>query len=170
MTIIDTAPLWTGRLGKKTKGLKALSLSVAVFESAAKYLTIKTLEGYIPIDRSCLLCVGEADEPWQQLPHKIEKDYDMVGTEGAWDLYMPKPTKIVEFIEVTEELLRDTLNIPPAAPTFIVGLWGETIDGIANLQRVRQGDFIARQLDQHEDQWVVQRSIWLRTYEEVFNK
>lgn len=167
--IIDTTPFWTGRLGKKTKGMKVISPTVGIFESLRSYLTLNTREGYIPIDPACLICVGDANEPWQQLPSKIEKDYDKVGTEGAWDLYVPKPTKIVEFIHVTEDLMDDA-NIPASAPAFIVGKWGQTIDGVDNLQRFRLGDYIARQLDDHADQWVVAKSIWDRTYEEVFTK
>jgi hypothetical protein len=167
--IIDTTPFWTGRLGKKTKGMKVISPNVGVFESLQPYLTINTREGYIPIDPACLICVGTDNEPWQQLPAKIEKDYDKVGTKGAWDLYMPKPTKIVEFIEVTHDVL-DACNVPASAPSFIVGLWGQTIDGVDNLQRFRLGDYIARQRDNHADQWVVAKSIWDRTYEEFFTK
>jgi hypothetical protein len=165
--IIDTTPFWSGRLAKKTKGLKAISPTFGILESLRPYLAINTREGYIPIDPACWICVGADNEPWQQLPSKIEKDYDRVGTEGAWGLYQPKPTKVVEFIEVTPELVTP---FSAASSFYIVGRWGQTIAGVEKLQRLHVGDFIARQVDDHGDQWVVQRAIWLRTYEEVPDK
>lgn len=166
MNIIDTAPHWTGRIAQKTKGLKAMPLRVCLFSMALPYFAIATREGYIKPDPDCLLCVGEDDEPWQQLPEKLNRDYDVVGVDGAWVLYHPKPTKRVEFIEVTPSLL-EQLGRSQLDTLYIVGQWGETIDGVANLQRLRLGDFIARQLHDPSDQWVVQRGIWLRTYAEV---
>jgi hypothetical protein len=166
MIIIDTTPYWSGRLARKTKGMKAISPGVCIFETVLPYLTLNTREGHGPIDPACLICVGVDNEPWQQLPTKIEKDYDRVGAEGAWTLYAPKPTKIVEFIQVTEDLLGGATT----EPAYIVGKWGETIDGAHNLQRLRLGDCIARQIDDHADQWVVNRAIWDRTYEEILSR
>lgn len=166
--IIDTTNLWRSTLARKTKGMKASPLSYEIAAHVAPYLRIATREGYIPVNRDLVLCVGEDDEPWSQTAEKIRKDYDHVGNDGQglWHIFKPKATKIVEFFELTQGLL-DELNIPPCSPMYITGMWGETIDGVANLQKVTMGDFIARQPDDHSDQWVVQQNIWLRTYTEV---
>ena len=166
--IIDTAPLWRSTFARKTKGMKATPLDYEVASHIAPYLRIATREGYIPVDKRLVLCIGVDDEPWAQTPEKIRADYDYVGNdgEGLWHIYQPKANKIVEFFELTQEIL-DELNIPPATRKYIVGLWGETVDGTSNLQRVHLGDFVVRRPDDHTDQRVVQRSIWFRTYTEV---
>lgn len=163
--IIDTTDLWTGRLARKTKGLKAVPMRVCLFSIVAPYFSINTREGYIKPDLDTMLCVGADDEPWQQPLANLQRGYDAVGVDGIWTLYAPKPSKVVEFFEITSALVASIGAV--AAPLFITGQWGQTIDGIPNLQRCHVGDFIARNPDDLADQWVVQRSIWLRTYEET---
>lgn len=165
MTVIDTTPFWTGQQAKKTKGLKAKPFaSIFADQSVMGKFLLDTLEAKEVLTPDACFCIGEAGDAWQQAGAKLIKDYDLTSiTADGWLVFHPKPTKIVEFFEVTEEVL-DAANVPATAPSFIVGLWGQTIDGIANLQRCRLGDFVARQLDVHEDQWVVQRAIWQRTY------
>ncbi len=159
MNILDTAPHWTGRLGKKTKGLKAKHLAnIIVDKSVMSKFLLDTLEAKEVLTPDACFCIGEANDAWQQAASKLLKDYDMTGIDSdGWMLWHPKPTKIVEFFEITPEM----------GEGYIVGLWGQTIDGVANLQKFVPGDAIARQRDVHEDQWVVKRAIWQRTYSEI---
>ena len=154
--ILDTTSYWAGALAKKTKGLKAKHLSALFADKSvmSKFL-LDTLEAKEVITPDACFCIGEANDAWQQSAVKLIKDYDLVSIDAdGWMLWHPKPTKIVEFIEVTPEM----------GEGYIVGKWGQTIDGVANLQKFKAGDFIARQPGDHSDQWVIQRSIWQRTY------
>lgn len=168
-TIFTTTPHWTNRLGKKTKGLKAKPLvNLIVDRSVMSKFLLDTLEAKEVLTPDACFCIGEANDAWQQAASKLLKDYDLQGIDAeGWMLWHPKPTKIVEFIEFTEELLACVPGANASDPVYIVGKWGQTIDGVANLQRVRVGDFIARQRDEHDDQWVVAKSIWNRTYTEI---
>lgn len=168
MKIIDTTPHWTGRLGKKTKGLKAKPLvNLIVDKSVMSKFLLDTLEAKEVLTPDACFCIGQANDAWQQATSKLLKDYDLTGIDAdGWMLWHPKPTKIVEFIEVDQAFL-DTVGALPAEELYIVGLWGSVIGVHRNLQRLHLGDFIARQRDVHEDQWVVAKSIWQRTYTEI---
>lgn len=144
------------RRGKKTKGLKAKPLITLIVDRAVvnKFL-IDTLEGREPIDSANMFCIGETGDAWQQTAKALLKKYDITGIDAdGWMACMPKPENEAEFFEATTE-------------GHIVGLWGATIDGVANLQAFKVGDFICRQPHQHEDQWVVQRKLFLNTYTEL---
>ena len=77
----------------------------------------------------------------------------------------PKPENEVEFFEFREADERK-MSVTPGS-WVIQGQWGETIDGVQGLQRLADGDFVCRQPDQHEDQWVVRRKLFLNTYLEL---
>lgn len=163
--ILDTAKFWSGQQARKTKGLKAKHLSSVLSDPALiSKLLLDTLEAKEVLTPDVCICMGEAGDAWQQTAMKLIKDYELRGIDtNGWLLFEPKPTKIVEFFEVTEEILEE-IGAVPTEPVYIVGLWGAKIGDDINMQRVRLGDFVARQLDQHEDQWVVQRAIWKRSY------
>ncbi len=159
VTILDTGPHWQGKLGKKTKGLKAKPLvNLIVDRSVMSKFLLDTLEAKEVLTPDACVCIGEGNDAWQQAASKLLKDYDMTGIDAdGWMLWQPKPTKIVEFFEITKEM----------GEGYMVGLWGQTIDNIPNLQKFVPGDVIARQRDEHHDQWVIKRAIWLRTYSEM---
>ena len=142
-------------------------MNLIVDKSVMSKFLLDTLEAKEVLTPDACFCIGEANDAWQQAASKLLKDYDLQGIDAdGWMIWHPKPTKIVEFIEVTEELFA-SIGASKTDEVYIVGLWGQVIDGVKDLQRVRVGDFIARQRDQHDDQWVVAKSIWARTYTEI---
>lgn len=153
--ILSTASAtWTR--GKKTKGLRAKPLSSLFTDAsiAAKFL-IATLEGNEPVHLENMFCIGETGDAWQQTPKALLKKYDITTIDaGGWLVCTPKPENEVEFFEIDATM----------DGTHIVGLWGETIDGIANLQAFRLGDFVCRQPHEHGDQWVVRRTLFKNSY------
>ena len=165
MTIIDTASFWNGRIAKKTKGLRMKPLvNLIVDKSVMSKFLLDTLEAKETLTPDACFCIGEAGDAWQQAASTVIKGYDLEKVDAdGWLHFQPKPTKIVEFFEVTA----DVTPIPTEG-ICIVGKWGQTIDGVDNLQKARLGDFIARQRDDHTDQWVVAKSIWLRSYTEIW--
>lgn len=168
-TILDTTPFWSGRLAKKVKGLKAKPVSSLVTDRSVLHkLLLDTLEAKEPLDATTCFCIGESDDAWQQSSADLIKGYDLVSIDAdGWLHFSPKPTKVVEFFEVTSQHLPGAPALLAATTFYIFGKWGQTIDGVSNLQQVRPGDFVARQLHDPSDRWVVRRDIWLRTYDEV---
>ncbi len=77
----------------------------------------------------------------------------------------PRPENYVEFFEFKEADERK-MSVTPGS-WVIQGQWGETIDGVQGLERLVDGDFICRQPNQHTDQWVVRRKLFLDTYTEL---
>lgn len=152
MNILDTSTATWAR-AKKTRPIQAKPLSsVLVDPSIVSKFLVNTLEGREPVTIANVLCVGEVGEPWQQSVKALLKKYDVTNiTENGWLVCTPKPENEVEFYFATEAGL-------------IVGLWGEEIDGVANLQKVAVGDAIARQTYDHKDQWVVRRNLFDATY------
>ena len=150
MTIDTSTATWAR--AKKTASIKAKPLSSVIVDAvAAKVLLIDTLEGREPANVANMLCMGAAGDPWQQSVKALFKKYDVVGIEDGWLLCNPKPENEVEFYFSESD-------------GVIQGLWGETIDGRDNMQRVSKGDAIARQTYDHNDQWVVRRKLFDNTY------
>jgi hypothetical protein len=162
-TVLETnTAVW--RRAKKTKGLKAKPLITLIVDKAVvnKFL-IDTLEGREPIDSANMFCIGETGDAWQQTAKALLKKYDIISIDAdGWMNCMPKPENEVEFFEVT-----DATALMAADGGYIVGLWGATIDGVPNLQAFVKGDFVCRQPHQHEDQWVVRRTLFQNSYTEL---
>jgi len=165
MNILKTADKFTGRQATKTANMWAARVinfvDGAITSSLFSALTITTLEGPagIPQERDTMICRGEHTEDfWIQKEDKVSKGYTKSDTRNGlvWSLYIPKPTKAVEFFKAEED-------------GFIIGTWGTQsyVDGnLVYLQKVSAGDTVARQLDDHADQWVVRKKQWDATYEE----
>lgn len=161
-TILSTGGRFTG-VAKKTKPILAVQLR-HLFPSAeiAALFGIKSLEAFEPISLTNLLCQGEIGEPWQQSENALLKKYNIVGFEGQWMVCEPKPENEVEYFIFREANIRK-MSVPDG--TWVIqGLWGETIDGVPNLQRVSDGDAVCRQIYDNADQWVVNKDLWKATY------
>ena len=123
----------------------------------SKNLLLKTLEANEPIDPEAVLCVGQSGDVWQQTAKAVDKKYEFVEyasyPQTGWAVYKPRDGNAVDAFEATQG-------------GYIVGLWGEEVPalGAKNLQRVKVGDFICRQPHDHNDQWVVQRNLFLNSY------
>ena len=137
----------------------------------AKFL-VDTLEAKEPVTANAMFCVGESNDAWQQTPEKLLKAYDVTAIDSdGWMICVPKPQSSVEFVEVNRALLEKHGAWEQfswaGANTFIVGHWGEVIDGIEKLQRFQLGDTIARSREDNTDQWRVAAKIWRSTYIEI---
>jgi len=162
MHLVDTSTIRDWRIGRKTKGLRAKPMvSLLVDRSVMSKFLVDTLEAKEPVAANTMFCIGEGNDAWQQSPAKLLKKYDVVNVdEDGWMVCTPKAENSVEFYEVP--------LIPLSTePTYVVGNWGETIDGIENLQAFEAGDCIVRNRGDSSDVWIVRRRIWLNTYTEI---
>ena len=170
MQIFNTSALiW--RRGKKTKGLKAKALiNLLVDRSIVNKFLIDTLEGKEPIDSANIFCIGEAGDAWQQTSKALLKKYDVKAIDDdGWMVCEPKPENEVGFVELTNATL-DLAGWGNPGHGYVQGKWGATIDGVENLQAFVLGDFLCHQLDDHTDQWIVRRTLFLNTYTELGGK
>jgi hypothetical protein len=165
-TILSTTgAVW--RRAKKTQGIRAKPIvTLVVDRSVMSKFLIDTLEGREPISTDNMFCIGAAGDAWQQSSKALLKKYDVkaVDSEG-WMVCEPRPENEVEFFEFDENKHRK-MSVTPG--TWVIqGLWGETIDGVEKLQRIKDGDFVCRQPHEHGDQWVVHRVLFRNTYSEL---
>lgn len=159
LNTIRLARQWN--IAKKTKSIRAKPLSwVFADVSCAGMFKIITLEGDEPVDVPNLLCIGEADEPWQQTKKALLKKYTITDiSDDGWMICTPKPENSVEFFVVQpSDVSGDTGTLG------IIGQWGGDFDGLKNVQLVSFGDTVCRQPHDHSDQWVVRKVLWESTY------
>lgn len=169
MQLLDTsAALW--RIAKKTRPLRAKPMVTLLVDRSimAKFL-VDTLEAKEPVSPDAMFCIGESNDAWQQTAKKLLDKYTVTDIDAdGWMVCVPKPENSVQFFEVTQAHLDAAAQaLGPSEGAYIVGAWGQTIDGIANLQACSVGDFIARNRTDLVDQWVVRRKIWLNSYVEL---
>lgn len=157
--ILNTTDAMFSAKAKKTQGLRAKHMSTLITDPLAlNALLVQTLEGIGAVTADTMYCLGNLGDVWLQDSAKVLKKYDLVKIDAqGWLHFMPKPENEVEFFEVTADMLG-------ADGGYLIGLWGDTVDGVANCQKVAVGDFVARQVYDHNDQWVVKRKIWLNSY------
>jgi hypothetical protein len=155
MKKIDTnSPLISWQVAKKTKSLKAKPLvSIMVDKNVLSKFLIDTLEGKEPLGDGVVICIGESNDAWQQMPKKLLQKYDVVAIDNdGWMICDPKPDNSVSCIEYTDD-----------EPFYIIGLYGEqTPEGL--IQKGEKGDFICRSRTDLTDNWIVKRKIFINTY------
>lgn len=156
MEILNTTDLFRGRIAKKTKGVRAKPIvNLIVDRTVLNKFLVHTLEAREPVSADAIMCIGESNDAWQQTASALLKKYTVESIDpDGWMVCMPKPESSVEFFEAP-------------ADCYVRGLWGQTIDGVPNLQRASKGDAIVRDRSDHKDQWVVVRKIWRNTYTEL---
>jgi hypothetical protein len=120
-------------------------------------MRLQTREGPAIIDTDAVLCQGVSGEYWQQAQATIDKNYIPTGRIlERWTQYDPRPDRIVDVHQVTAQ--------EASAYTHIQGRWGSVIDGIVNLQVIREGDWIGREPNDHANVWVIDNSTFDSTY------
>ena len=171
MKVLNTGD-FSWDVAKKTKPLRAKPIASLLVDSTvlAKFL-VDTLEAREPVGPGAIFCLGESNDAWQQTPKKLLAKYNVtdIDTEG-WMVCNPKPENSVEFVEVTEALLEQAGAQEAYAANgvgYLKGQWGQTYEGVPNLQIFVLVDFIARKPEDLEDMWVVKRKIWMNSYTEV---
>lgn len=157
INILETTDLQY-RVAKKTKGLRAKPMVTLIVDRGvmAKFL-VDTLEAREPVSADAMFCIGESNDAWQQTAKKLLSTYtvDAIDADG-WMVCNPRPGASVDFYETKDD-----------HPGYVVGLWGETVDGVENLQRFKPGDFICRSREDRTDVWVVARKIFINSYTEL---
>ena len=144
----------TWEVAKKTKNLKAKpAISIMVEKSVLSKFLIDTLEGKEFLGDGSVICVGESNDIWQQMPKKLLQKYNVIEIDKeGWMICEPKPDNSVNCMEYTDD-----------EPFYIIGLWGEkTEEGL--IQKGEKGDFICRNKEDLNDVWIVKRKIFINTY------
>lgn len=117
---------------------------------------VKTLEGEETVEPGHFLCRGEAGDIWPQKKADLEKKYVSTDEEAdGWRKYLPRPD--------AEGVLATEVDHP-----FVVyATWGEL--------KGKAGDFLIKnyadkEADYPTDVWLVDRTLFEQTYEQVAGK
>ena len=172
MKRIRTDEIKTWNVAKKTKKIKAKPLiSIMVDKNVLSKFLLDTLEGKEPLGDGTIICLGESNDIWQQMPKKLLQKYTVEEIDNdGWMVCEPRPDNSVNCIEITEKLLPviDTVDLWAAKEEFfIVGHFGESInllDATILVQRADIGDFICQSREDATDFWIVKRKIFINTY------
>jgi hypothetical protein len=163
MIQIKTEAINEWSVAKKTKSIKAKPLiSIMIDRSVTNKFLVDTLEGKEPLGDGAIICIGESNDIWQQMPKKLIQKYNVIEIDkDGWMICEPRPDNSVECVEITDSI------VEPLEDYFIVGLWGEERinNGVKELiQRAEYGDFICRNREDKTDVWIVKKKIFINTY------
>jgi hypothetical protein len=150
------------QIAKKTKNIKAKpALSIMVDKSVLSKFLINTLEGRENLGDGSVICLGESNDIWQQMPKKLLQKYNVIEIDKeGWMVCEPRPDNSVECFEIIATLDEEDC-------LYIDAQWGEsmtTSDGVISIQRAEPGDFICRNREDKSDCWIVKRKIFINTY------
>lgn len=154
MTKIEIEEIINWKIAKKTKNIRSKPLlSIMVDNSIANNFLLNTLEGREPLGDGSVICIGESNDIWQQMPKKLLQKYDVVEIDkDGWMVCKPKPDNSVNCYEVNIDV-----------PFYIKGLWGEeSEEGL--IQKGVSGDYILQDRINPNDVWVVAKKIFTNTY------
>ena len=158
------------KIAKKTKNIKAKPLiSIMVDRSVTGKFLVDTLEGKEPLGDGAIICIGDSNDIWQQMPKKLIQKYNVIEIDkDGWMICEPRPDNSVNCVEITNDLLPfvDSDNLLFSSSFFIKGLWGEqmTLGEQMLIQNAEMGDFICQNRDEKNDVWIVKRKIFINTY------
>lgn len=172
MKNIDINKIEKWGVAKKTKNVRAKPLlSIMVDNTITSKFLLDTLEGREPLGDGSVICIGDSNDIWQQMPKKLLQKYDVIEIDNeGWMVCKPKPDNSVECFEITASFFGEkyaTPNISDESKFYIKGLWGEDFkvgDETHLIQKCNYGDFICRNREEHEDVWIVARKIFINTY------
>ena len=158
---INTNEINGWKVATKTKGLKAKPvINLLVDRTVLNKFLVDTLEGKEPLGDGAVVCIGESNDAWQQMPKKLLQKYEVKGIDAdGWMLCEPRPDNAVNCIEVADSMIDKN-----ESSFHIIGQWGETSNGEKNVQRGQVGDFICQNRNDPTDVWVVRRKIFINTY------
>lgn len=159
MIKIETTKVKDWNVAKKTKNIKAKpTISLMVDRSVTSKFLIDALEGREYIGDGSIICLGESNDIWQQMPKKLLAKYSVIEIDkDGWMLCEPRPDNSVNCIEITDKYLTDKSDF------YIIAQWGEeTKEG--KIQRGEFGDFICQNREDLSDVWIVKRKIFINTY------
>lgn len=162
----DTIKIRKWNIAKRTKKIKAKPLvSLLVDRSVINKLLIDTLE----TKDDSIICIGENNDIWQQMPSKLLQKYNVIDVDNdGWMVCEPKPENSVNCVEITNILSTSIMDHKgdwnPSEKYFIVA-WGESFS-ISTGENVNAevGDFICQNREYPDDIWIVSRKIFNNTY------
>jgi len=173
MKRIDVTKIVDWKVAKKTKNIKAKPLiSIMVDKSVLSKFLVDTLEGKENLGDGSIICIGESNDIWQQMPKKLLQKYSVIQIDNdGWMICEPRPDNSVNCVEITEKLLPviDKVDLWISKEEFfIIGQWGEKMSLPDNksidIQRADIGDFICQNREDATDSWIVKRKIFINTY------
>jgi len=162
MKQINVEEIVNWQIAKKTKNIKAKPLlSIMVDRSVLSKFLVDTLEGKENLGDGSVICIGESNDIWQQMPKNLIKKYNVTDIDkDGWMICEPKPDNSVECFEIDKSYVGKDL--------FIKGHWGEELvisqDVTINIQKAEIGDYICRNREDKSDVWIVRRKIFINTY------
>jgi hypothetical protein len=166
-------PKWN--IAKKTKNIKAKPLiSIMVDRSVMSKFLVDTLEGREKLGDGAIICIGESNDIWQQMPKKLIQKYQVIDVDNdGWMLCEPRPENSVECVEINDDIQQwisksdAFVSLNQEDEFFIIGQWGESVNILGKdvqIQRAAKGDFICRNREDLTDVWIVRRKIFNNTY------
>ena len=160
---IDTTQITNWRIATKTKGLRAKPLvSLLVDRTVLNKFLVDTLEGKEPLGDGAVICIGESNDAWQQMPKKLLQKYEVKSIDAdGWMVCEPRPDNAVHCIEVTPVMFGAEIG---DINFYIIGHWGGVVNGEKNAQLGEFGDYICQNPTDPTDVWVVRRKIFTNTY------
>lgn len=156
---IDTNHIkWSS--AEKTAPILCKSAQSVVSDSRVRNkFVLDTIEGNHPLDENTVICIGIAGDVWQQQFSKVLSKYTVESmTTDGWLRCVPIPGVPNDVYEVTKADVAngDIFNVKAQ--------WGVTTPS-GPIQVGKVGDFILRDPNNHDDVWIVQRKIFLNTYQ-----
>ena len=118
---IDTTQITNWRIATKTKGLRAKPLvSLLVDRTVLNKFLVDTLEGKEPLGDGAVICIGESNDAWQQMPKKLLQKYEVKSIDAdGWMVCEPRPDNAVHCIEVTP-VMTPLLRVVPLIVAILV--------------------------------------------------
>ena len=167
------------KVATKTKNVRAKPLiSIMVDRSVLSKFLIDTLEGKEPLGDGAVVCLGESNDVWQQMPKKLLQKYNVVEIDNdGWMVCEPRPDNAVlchqvgpcdiepiYYPDASGALLQPWLSDKWKDREFyIIGQWGEdSTEGPKQFGKI--GDYICQNRDDPTDVWIVRRKIFINTY------
>lgn len=162
MIMVNTETLGPWKLAKKIKPIRAKPMSSIFADQTVMHkFLLDTLEAREAVSPDMMFCIGEADDVWPQTPARLLNKYDVIGFDpDGWMICFPKQENSVESLEISAELF----SVPFGDSIAIYARWGEDVGLGKCIQHGDLGDYICRQIDDHSDQWIVRRALFLNTY------
>lgn len=150
---------------KKTQGIRAKAMiNLIIDRTVVNKFLLDTLEAKEPLGTDNMICIGAAGDAWQQTAKALLKKYEVKDVDkDGWMICEPRPENEVLYLELDRLTLLSQLK-HGTREGVIIGLWGETIDGVVNCQRWVMGDFLCKQPHDETDVWIVRRNLFLNTY------
>lgn len=152
---------------QKTKNMLAMPVRNIRIPSVLKgKLFLETLEGQQMLDAGKMLCTGIGmGDPWQQPMDKILNKYDLIGEDGGWLVFKPKPSNVVEvcrpFYHGDSEWDR---NRDWKCLLEVEGKNGQKYaDGKCRFYG-HEGDYVCRSIDDPSDVWIVNEKLFEASY------